>query len=207
MIAEGIVIRSVAPSEISVSEHELAARTGCFCSSAYCGISDSLSEISAVCAPKYCYTVLDVEYPRPGVVKIGECEIVSASLIKNFSGAKKAVVMCATLGAQTDALLRRLSVRTAAGHFMADGAASAMAEALCEYAEAEIKKDIPSGVLLKRFSPGYGDLSLDVQPYILKKLCALSALGVTLTDDFLMVPTKTITAIIGIKNEEKDNNS
>ena len=51
----------------------------------------------------------------------------------------------------------------------------------------------------KRFSPGYGDLALAHQKEVLKLLNAEKNVGITLTDTCLMVPTKSVSAIVGIK--------
>lgn len=51
----------------------------------------------------------------------------------------------------------------------------------------------------KRFSPGYGDLTLDIQPAFLKTLRADSLLGIHVGSSQMMTPTKSITAIIGLK--------
>lgn len=51
----------------------------------------------------------------------------------------------------------------------------------------------------KRFSPGYGDLKLDVQRYFFK-LLKLQEIGLELNDSLLMIPQKSITAFIGWKN-------
>ncbi len=51
--------------------------------------------------------------------------------------------------------------------------------------------------LRSRFSPGYGDLSLACQGELLKRLDAHRTLGVSILPSFLMVPSKTITAMTG----------
>ena len=52
-----------------------------------------------------------------------------------------------------------------------------------------------------RFSPGYGDLPLSVQPTVLAALDAQRRLGITLSSSLLMTPTKSVTAIIGMFKE------
>ena len=52
-----------------------------------------------------------------------------------------------------------------------------------------------------RFSPGYGDFDLKYQKDILEYLDANKKIGISLTDSLMMIPTKSITAIIGIKRE------
>ena len=49
-----------------------------------------------------------------------------------------------------------------------------------------------------RFSPGYGDLPLDVQRPLFAALDVPRKIGVSLTDSLLMAPSKSVSAIIGI---------
>ena len=53
----------------------------------------------------------------------------------------------------------------------------------------------------RRFSPGYGDLDLKYQPLILNELSALKHTGITLLENLMMTPSKSVTAIIGIEKE------
>ena len=55
-----------------------------------------------------------------------------------------------------------------------------------------------------RFSPGYGDFALDAQASILASLDAERQLGIYLTDESLMIPTKSITAVAGIFDVENE---
>jgi cobalamin-dependent methionine synthase I len=50
-----------------------------------------------------------------------------------------------------------------------------------------------------RFSPGYGDMPLDLQGVILELLEAGKRLGIALGESKLMSPSKSVTALIGIK--------
>ena len=51
-----------------------------------------------------------------------------------------------------------------------------------------------------RFSPGYGDLPLDVQSPLLALTDATRRLGVTLSESNLMNPLKSVTAVIGLSD-------
>ena len=52
--------------------------------------------------------------------------------------------------------------------------------------------------LRPRFSPGYGDLPLEFQRDFFRILRPQRRIGVTLTDACLMVPSKSVTALVGI---------
>lgn len=54
------------------------------------------------------------------------------------------------------------------------------------------------GLTSRRFSVGYGDFELSNQK-VIHEVLELNKLGVSITDEFLLIPEKTVTAIIGIK--------
>ncbi len=107
-----------------------------------------------------------------------------------------AVLVC-TLGAAFDLWLKQLSLRDMARAVMLDALGSAWAESGCDAAEEAIRSRLPGKYLTDRFSPGYGDLPLDVQPRLLA-LAGGSRIGVTATDSLLLSPQKSVTAVIGI---------
>ena len=59
----------------------------------------------------------------------------------------------------------------------------------------------PNESLVSRYSPGYGDFPLTAQRELLSLLDAPRKVGVSLTDTLLMVPSKSVSAIIGVKEE------
>ena len=57
----------------------------------------------------------------------------------------------------------------------------------------------PGETLVKRYSPGYGDFPLEAQRELLALIDAPRKVGVWLTDSLLMVPSKSGSAMIGVK--------
>ena len=49
-----------------------------------------------------------------------------------------------------------------------------------------------------RFSPGYGDLPLETQRPLLQILDSGRRAGIVLSDTMLMIPSKSVSAIIGV---------
>lgn len=202
MIGKDIIFREVDPARIKIDARELSARLGGYCT-ACSGIADEyIADISECSSPRYAAVVCEVEY-SDGEVIIAGVKIHSEALKKNLDGATRVVLMAVTLGVGVDTYIRRTSASSGMRGYMADAVASAFCEALCDLAEAEICRDC---VRRPRFSPGYGDLPLGFQRTLLSRIGAESLLGITLTDSLLMVPTKSITAIIGIKNEKNITN-
>ena len=116
---------------------------------------------------------------------------------KMLADCPQAAVLVCTLGAEFDRWMRQLSLRDMARAVMLDALGSAFVEAGCDAAEDAIRTRFPGKYLTDRFSPGYGDLPLEVQPQLLA-LSGGTRIGVTLTDSMLMAPQKSVTAVLGI---------
>ena len=82
-------------------------------------------------------------------------------------------------------------------------ASAAMIEEYCDQVCEGLKKEYEEkGLYLRpRFSPGYGDFSLSCQSAVLDALDAGKHLGIKLTDSFLMMPSKSVTAVIGVSQK------
>ena len=137
-------------------------------------------------------------FVKGGEVLLGTVSVQSKDLAKSIGDADEAFVFAVTLGMGVERMLNRLSKTSVSTHFVADALASAYAEAAIERAQSILEGEAKTK---KRFSPGYGDLPLEIQPEILEMLNAKSLLGIMLTDTLLMKPQKSITAIVGIENE------
>lgn len=113
----------------------------------------------------------------------------------------QAVLLCCTLGAEFDALLRARQARDMAQAAILDACGSALVEAGCDALTAELAAQFPDRHLTDRFSPGYGDLPLTLQPMICTALDTHRRLGVHVTASLLLNPGKSVTAIIGLSNQ------
>ena len=84
-------------------------------------------------------------------------------------------------------------------------AGAAGIESYVDQVEDSIRQDaIKRGWYLRpRFSPGYGDFALDHQKDIFQILECEKRIGLTLTEGNLMMPSKSVTAIIGLTTEER----
>lgn len=114
----------------------------------------------------------------------------------------KCILLIATLGSGVDELIRKLQITNMPLAVVADFCASSLVENLCNQFEDEIKKNIlKSGEFFTdRFSPGYGDMPLSIQKQFCEVLDASKRVGVFVNSGGIMIPRKTITAVIGIAN-------
>ena len=144
---------------------------------------------------KYCAVKVDVEYCEDAV-KLEFIDVKSRDLIRTLNGFKEAYVMAVTLGNGVDRLLNKLSVTSVTKHFITDALASSYAEAAADYVEEKLKGN---SISTRRFSPGYGDLPLSIQNEVLELINASRLVNIKMNNSLLMTPTKSITAIMGIK--------
>ena len=126
--------------------------------------------------------------------------LTGSDISEHLADAGEVALFAATLGADVDRELRRLSLVDPLEQVIFDASATALVERAADAAEARIRAHAASRGLYTswRFSPGYGDLPLDVQPDFLAALDATRQLGITLTPSQLMMPTKSVTAIVGL---------
>ena len=124
----------------------------------------------------------------------------SEGLVRNLSGCCGAILLAATVGPACDMLVRRASITSAADAAVYQAAGAAAIEAFLDDCNDKLKASYEArGLFLRpRFSPGYGDLKLEHQKDWFRLLDVTKQIGIELTDSLLMVPTKSVTAIIGI---------
>lgn len=113
---------------------------------------------------------------------------------------KKFILFAATIGIGVDKLIEKYRLVSPVKSVLINGIGSERAEALCDsFTGLMESKYSETGFKLKpRFSPGYGDLPLEIQVEILKILDAQKIMGLYLNDSYLITPSKTVTAIIGL---------
>ena len=142
----------------------------------------------------------------PGELSVGPLAVRSCALARTLRGCRHAFLFCATLGAGVDALLRRYSQTSGADALMAQAVATALVESYCDECQARLLAEpaVAGEKLRFRFAPGYGDLSLETQRPLLEILDSARRAGIVLTETLLMVPSKSVSAIIGAGPEPTD---
>ena len=125
---------------------------------------------------------------------------ICGTLARHIAGCNSAYLVCGTIGAEFDAFQRRVSIVSGADALIVQAIGAALIEKLMDGVEDEIRAELAAGEsLASRYSPGYGDFPLAAQRTLLALLDAPRMVGVSLTDTLLMVPSKSVSAIIGVK--------
>lgn len=155
------------------------------------------AELKTCAAPKACFAQYALTMDGD-CLQFGELRLQSASLAKNLQDCRSLFLFAATLGAGVDRLLLRFQKTEPAFALVFDAYCSAAVEGWCNL----VNEKLAAGRTLRpRFSPGYGDVPLAVQPQILSMLDATRKLGITLTDTLFMTPCKSVTAFVGIEGQ------
>ena len=164
-------------------------------------IDSCVEEVVEVSELRGLYEKFPLSFSSHDTFLIGDIEIVSEDLGKNLNGCEYVYLMGATIGIGIDRLIARASVSdmTKATIFQAVGAA--YVEEYCDYINEEIRRlECREGMALRpRFSPGYGDFTLENQENLFRLLNLSKHVGISLTDSMLMSPSKSVTAIIGVR--------
>ena len=165
-------------------------------------IDRCMEEVNKAAEPRSVSRRFSLEFTGDERIRVGSLELTTRSLQRNLAGCAEVFLFAATLGIAVDTLIRRAALLDSARGLVMQAAAAAAAEAYCDAENDKLRQQTESeGLYLRpRFSPGYGDLSLDCQRTFLRMLNASKEIGLTLTDSGLMVPIKSVTALIGISN-------
>ena len=115
--------------------------------------------LAGLVQPRYTYRICGLERREEGFLLAGTGVLLTGSTAaRMLADCRQAALLACTLGARFDLKLLALQARDMAEAALWDACGSALAEAGCEAAEAELAARFPELFLTDRFSPGYGDL-------------------------------------------------
>ncbi|MCQ2983172.1 MAG: hypothetical protein MJ178_10505 [Treponemataceae bacterium] len=128
-----------------------------------------------------------------------ETVIASANLAFNLRGCSRVVLFAATIGAPVDAAIRRATASDPVKASIYQATAAMFVESFVDLFNDFIREqtEADGGTNPARFSPGFGDCSLENQKLFFS-LLNCSKIGLTLMDTLIMAPEKSVTAFIGI---------
>ena len=133
---------------------------------------------------------------------LGFAKTDSRDLKKHLEGCGEILLFACTAGAETDRRIARAKLLSPARGLLMHAIGAQQVEGGCDRLCARLAQQFPDRQLTDRFSPGYGDLTLEMQRDVMAALDCGRTVGITLTDSLLMTPSKSVTAIIGMKVRE-----
>lgn len=157
-------------------------------------------EVLAAAVPRLIWRRLPVE-------EVYSCGLPpeSRDIRELLEGCREVVLMAVTLGQGIDRLLAKSSVSNMADAVIMDACASTAVENVADNFERDLRKELEAEhlYLTDRFSPGYGDLPLAVQKQFCTALDTERRIGLSVSSSMLMIPGKSVTAVLGISESPK----
>ena len=144
---------------------------------------------------KLCYA----ELPFRADCDFGSFSVCSEQLKNNLQGCNKVLLLAATAGVGIDRLISKYGRIAPSKALMFQAIGAELVEEICDTFGREYEAE-RGCVLRPRFSPGYGDLSLETQKDVFRVLDPAKRIGLTLNDSLLMSPSKSVTAFAGVEN-------
>lgn len=120
-------------------------------------------------------------------------------------------VVASTLGIDIEKEIRKYSYTELTKSIIIDACATTAIEEICDTIQNNLQEELKKQgkYITYRYSPGYGDLSINVNEDIISMLNASKEIGLTITEKGIMLPRKSVIAIIGISQNKikKDKKS
>ncbi|MFN2939328.1 vitamin B12 dependent methionine synthase, activation domain protein [Lachnospiraceae bacterium YH-ros2226] len=159
--------------------------------------SEAINKVNRAAAPRliYCRYQRKADESLPDDLYF----LTGRDITEHLKGCQEILLIAATLGSGLDRAIHVEEVRDTTSALIMDSAGSTLIEAVLDSYEAMLRKDLGKRglYLTSRFSPGYGDLPLASQNPFGQAL-EVHRIGLTMTAEHIMVPRKSVTAVLGI---------
>ena len=166
-------------------------------------MEECIDEVQKVMQPRCVHRRFDLQVDGDDNIYAGGLTFHSRNLARNLTGCSEIIFMAATLGNGVDMLMNRYTKLSIAKAAVLQAVGAAAIEAYCNDCQRGFEEELrrENLYLRPRFSPGYGDLSLTIQKDFLAVLSAYKTVGIILSDGGVMLPEKSVTAVMGISSE------
>ena len=117
------------------------------------------------------------------------------------------ILMSATLGLEIEREIRKLTYTDLTKGIIIDACATTAIEEVCDIVQDNIAKNLlkEDKYITYRYSPGYGDLSIEKNLDINNLLNSQKEIGLTVTNSGIMIPRKSVVALIGVSHRRISN--
>lgn len=158
-----------------------------------------VEELRGAFSYKICYRRMDVD--MVGNIIHSPFEAESSDLSKRLRGCGEAILFAATVGIEIDRRISKMQYLSQSKALLMQAYGAERVETLCNVFCSEMKSEFSKEGIrcTSRFSPGYGDLALETQKDFFRLLDCSRKIGVSLNNSLLMTPSKSITAIFGLR--------
>lgn len=167
-------------------------------------VDDYLARAKYLIDPVYTYAIRDIrEVDHPVVAIDGDVELESQVISQVMERCTGVALFALTIGSQLEETTTRLGEEgLITDAFVLDAIGSSYTEKAADFVQGIIGElaQLKGMAISRRFSPGYCDWHISQQRIIFETLGPGS--DISLSDDYLMSPEKSVSAIIGIGTAE-----
>ena len=160
----------------------------------------AVDEVSKAMNCRCVYTKFPLTFLPENRICFAGKEIQSQHLMLNLHECHSVYLFAATLGPAVDKLIQRETKINPAKAVMLQAAGAMFIERYCdlfiEFLTEEEGRE--NNRLRPRYSPGFGDVPLEVQKIFFELLQCQKNLALTLNDTLIMSPEKSVTAFTGV---------
>ena len=162
-------------------------------------LEDCLRELEGKLNLQVCWTETPLHLHGTEVT-MGSIHVTSASLATHLNNCSQAILFAATTGIGLDRLIARYSRVSPVKALLFQAIGAERIERLCDLFcdDMTAQQSLLGKGVTRRFSPGYGDLPLNLQGDLFQILDCPRKIGLTLNQSLLMSPSKSVTALMGI---------
>ncbi len=168
-------------------------------------IEECMEEMRNLIREKYIYRFFDI-CRENGEVSLDETNLVLTGddIKEHLEKSESCILMAVTLGNDVDSKIRYYERKSVTKALILDACATAAVEEICDEICEKLEKKVneKNKTLTDRYSPGYGDLPIDIQNDFLSVLEAQKSIGLTANSHSILIPRKSVTAIVGVLDVE-----
>ena len=166
-------------------------------------LNECESNVLDMIDPRYIYKCFNIISNQDKIV-LDNCklELTGNDIVNHLKGCTKVILMCATLSINMDRFIRVTQITDMTKAVIIDSLASVAIEKVCDNIQDDIMEEFSGYFQTYRYSPGYGDFPIEIQKDFLSVLDAPKKIGLTSTDDCILTPKKSVTAVIGLSETQ-----
>jgi len=162
-----------------------------------------IKEVESQIIGKYTFKEYAVHNKTKNYVRLKNSNIIleGTDIANHLKDSNRVFILASTLGVEAERYIIRKNYISAVEGLIADAVLSDLTEFYTDECQSEIEKLIKKDEKMTfRYSPGYGNLKLNVQKQIIEELNTSRIIGLNITDTLILTPRKSVIAIIGIEN-------
>ncbi|MDE6209755.1 MAG: methionine synthase [Lachnospiraceae bacterium] len=161
------------------------------------------NELINTSVPRYLYKKFPIIQGDGGIEVIGTSIVLTGNSVKlHLKNCNEVYLICGTLSASVDKLIRITELKDMASALILDAMAGVAIEQIMDKVENIIHMENTDKFLTYRFGIGYGDLPIELEPDFLKVLNAEKLIGLCSTESYTLSPRKSVICIMGVSDEE-----